>query len=359
MPDLAAGAGITLTKESLAGVLRISSDVVSGRRVEATYADLAAITDQPEGTVAEVPIDDAGTHTDPVVGGTVDNSGVYRWSDSPAGWERIADTDALSAAASAAAAAASETAALSATILGIGSADPTNSGFDTFTASNRNTFSYSEAGAGTNNVILSIPNRAAGSVLTVLYIPNGHTGGTPFLRTRHTDATLSSSVLFANATTPQFLSITVPVGKTANAIFFGITGVTSGSAMIAIQDGDKPGAILSALQGSGFRGGLWQLFSSLFGVLGTSSVSDQQLKDWTSAESYETTAVTWVGGIVSTATVKWPDGSGGTFTKTASDAYGVTAYTISHTLSGKTVTQSAITRDGNGNVTVKPALTVA
>lgn len=37
--------------------------------------------------------EDGGTHTDPVVGGTVSNSGVFIYSASPAGLERVADTD--------------------------------------------------------------------------------------------------------------------------------------------------------------------------------------------------------------------------------------------------------------------------
>jgi hypothetical protein len=109
MPDLAAGVGITLAKETATNLLRIGTSVVSGRLAFATYADLAAVTDQAKGTPAEVPIDDAGTHTDPVVGGTVDNSGIYSWSASPAGWRRIADVDALSAEGAAARAAISET----------------------------------------------------------------------------------------------------------------------------------------------------------------------------------------------------------------------------------------------------------
>lgn len=111
MPDLAAGVGITLTKDASTDVLRIATDVVSGRLAFATYADLAADTMQAEGTVAEIPTTDAGTHTDPVVGGSVDNSGIFRWSASPAGWERIADTDAMSATGAAADAEASATAA--------------------------------------------------------------------------------------------------------------------------------------------------------------------------------------------------------------------------------------------------------
>jgi hypothetical protein len=113
MPDLAAGVGVKLTKED-PNVLRISTDVVSGRSAFATWADLAAHPGTAAGQVAEVPTSDAATHTDPVVGGTVNNSGVFRWSAAPAGWQRIASVDALSAsgfadnaAASAAAAAAS------------------------------------------------------------------------------------------------------------------------------------------------------------------------------------------------------------------------------------------------------------
>lgn len=44
------------------------------------------------GQGAEVLDTDAGTHTDPVAGGTVSNGGRYSWSTSPAGWRRIGDT---------------------------------------------------------------------------------------------------------------------------------------------------------------------------------------------------------------------------------------------------------------------------
>lgn len=62
-----------------------------GYKLFATYAALAATT----GTANEaawVTGADAGTHIDPVVGGTVDNVGVYAYSLSPAGWRRISDT---------------------------------------------------------------------------------------------------------------------------------------------------------------------------------------------------------------------------------------------------------------------------
>ena len=58
----------------------------------ATWAALAALTGTTAGQGAEVLDTDSGTHTDPVVGGTVNNAGRYTWSASPAGWQRIGDT---------------------------------------------------------------------------------------------------------------------------------------------------------------------------------------------------------------------------------------------------------------------------
>ena len=59
-----------------------------------TWTALAAITGSTAGEGAEVLDADSGTHTDPVVGGTVNNAGRYSWSASPAGWERIGNTTA-------------------------------------------------------------------------------------------------------------------------------------------------------------------------------------------------------------------------------------------------------------------------
>jgi hypothetical protein len=97
---------------------------------------------------------------------------------------------------------------------------------------------------------------------------------------------------------------------------------------------------------------------------GGATVSDQQLKDWAAGGGYELTAITYnvtYPTVISTATVKWPDGSAGTLTVTAQNTTYLreTAYTITHTDSGKTVTQAAVTLNTDGNITVKPALTVA
>ena len=94
------------------------------------------------------------------------------------------------------------------------------------------------------------------------------------------------------------------------------------------------------------------------------NVTSGQLKAWTESGAYEITAVTYHGtytNVVSSGTVKWPDASAGVFTVTTINASweAIDAYTITHTVSGLTVTQAAVTRNSDGNVTVKPALTVA
>lgn len=118
----------------------------------------------------------------------------------------------------------------------------------------------------------------------------------------------------------------------------------------------------AAANASTINSPLGQLDAALGAALGGASALSQVLKEWTEAEAYETTALTRdSNGVVTSATVKWPDGSAGTFTATTINTQWVSidAYTITHTASGKTVTQSAVTRDSDGAVTAKPALTVA
>ena len=100
----------------------------------------------------------------------------------------------------------------------------------------------------------------------------------------------------------------------------------------------------------------------LYAAGGGATASPATLKQWTEGLCYELTAITRdADGTVASATAKWPDGSAGTFTRTSKNAtwLAVDAYTITHAASSKTVTQAAVTRDGNGDITVKPALTVA
>lgn len=71
-----------------------------GATIYASWTALAAATGMSAGDAAIV-FEDAGTHTDPVTAETADNAGIYIYSASPAGWERVADTEAVKAASSA------------------------------------------------------------------------------------------------------------------------------------------------------------------------------------------------------------------------------------------------------------------
>lgn len=69
-------------------------------------------------------------------------------------------------------------------------------------------------------------------------------------------------------------------------------------------------------------------------------------------------------GAAISAGVIWPDGATGTYTATTVSAAfpgAVDAYTITHVLNALTLTytQPAVTRDANGVVTNRPAITVA
>lgn len=97
---------------------------------------------------------------------------------------------------------------------------------------------------------------------------------------------------------------------------------------------------------------------------GGASVSNQQLIEWTESKAYQMTAITYdttYPSVIQSATVLWPDGSGGTLTITSFDSAKLVelGFTLTHTLSGKTVTQATVTLNTYGFVTVKPALTVA
>lgn len=83
-----------------------------------TYAGLAAVTGTANQSGAV--FSDAGTHTDPVVGGTVNNLGLYRYSTSPAGWERVGNLESVDAQ-TAATAAANSAASAATTAAGLAS----------------------------------------------------------------------------------------------------------------------------------------------------------------------------------------------------------------------------------------------
>ena len=90
-------------------------------------------------------------------------------------------------------------------------------------------------------------------------------------------------------------------------------------------------------------------------------VSDSDLIDWTNGERYQTLSATYSPtGHIESSTVRWPDGTFGTFTTTEfnADHLAVDAYQITHVASGKRVVQKRVTRDDDGNVSIKPALII-
>lgn len=74
-------------KDAAEAIAENWSDQVTNRANYVTWTELDAVTGSA-GDGADVIGPDEGTHTDPVVGGSVPNLGVYVWSVSPAGWRR-------------------------------------------------------------------------------------------------------------------------------------------------------------------------------------------------------------------------------------------------------------------------------
>lgn len=86
-----------------------------------------------------------------------------------------------------------------------------------------------------------------------------------------------------------------------------------------------------------------------------------RLLEIAASEGYQIVAAAYDDdGVVTTATVLWPDGSSGAFTTVTknTDFLTVDAYTLTHENSGKTVTQSTVSRNSDGQITIKPALTL-
>ena len=89
---------------------------------------------------------------------------------------------------------------------------------------------------------------------------------------------------------------------------------------------------------------------------------DNQLIEWAGGKDVEKLARNLdADGRLLDCNLKWPDASTGTFTATDYNATHelYDGWTMSHTASGKTVTQAAVTRNSEGIVTTKPVLTVA
>jgi hypothetical protein len=88
---------------------------------------------------------------------------------------------------------------------------------------------------------------------------------------------------------------------------------------------------------------------------------DEKLKEWTAGKDYEPLVINRdVNGMATDFNVSWPDGSAGNWVATDYNAIEEVydGYYITHTNSGKTITQNAVTRDGDGMIINKPLLII-
>ncbi len=115
--------------------------------------------------------------------------------------------------------------------------------------------------------------------------------------------------------------------------------------------------------------GLVEIFKEVFARLtsvesaaaSNLGTTNEELRAWAAAEAYPSfTPSRDSDGVITTATLTWPDGSAGVFTTVVKNAtfLVIDSFTVTHTASGRTITQPTMTRDSNGNVTVRPALTI-
>ena len=92
-------------------------------------------------------------------------------------------------------------------------------------------------------------------------------------------------------------------------------------------------------------------------------VSNQTLKSWAYSQSFALISATRNSNdVITTATIKWPDGTSGVFTSTTINSTFNTIDAWSATYLGattKTITQSAVTRNVDGAVTAQPEITIA
>ena len=91
---------------------------------------------------------------------------------------------------------------------------------------------------------------------------------------------------------------------------------------------------------------------------------DLDLLNWAYVQSFAITSATRnANDVITTASIRWPDGATGTFTADTINATfnAIDAWHATHILNAvtKTVTQTAVTRNSNGAVTAQPVITIA
>lgn len=178
--------------------------------------------------------------------------------------------------------------------------------------------------------------------------------------TNHTD-------LAADGITAIAAHVTTPDGQLDAAIgnLAALQTTAKGSVVIAINA--LKTEIELALAGSdtdvaAIASDVAALEAQVASLSGGATVTNARLIEWTEAAAYQMLTTVYSDMyplLIHYATVRWPDGSSGAFTVTASSGYwqAIDAYTVTHAASGKTITQPPVTRD-EGRVMIKPALTV-
>lgn len=89
---------------------------------------------------------------------------------------------------------------------------------------------------------------------------------------------------------------------------------------------------------------------------------DLTLLEWVKGENYQVLSITRDSlGVISSATCKFPDGSNGNLTMTNYNSLWLAydGFNVTHTNSGKTVTQNSVTRDSFGSIITIPQLVIS
>lgn len=90
--------------------------------------------------------------------------------------------------------------------------------------------------------------------------------------------------------------------------------------------------------------------------------TDDRIAAWFNSQAFTiTNAQVSASGVITKAAIRWPDGSAGQYNVTAINAtFGAAdSWTYTHSITGKTFTQAAVTRDASGVVTFVPAIMVS
>ena len=149
---------------------------------------------------------------------------------------------------------------------------------------------------------------------------------------------------------------------TVGAINELLASLTAANALIAALQGAVGDMATANTTSKVVVGAINELKAYLDGLAVTSLSANLIL--WTTSEAYQMTPITYSStypNTVASGAVVWPDGSAGVFTTVIIDPTweAINAYTISHVNSGRFVLQASVTRNANGNISIKPLLTVS